>query len=107
MPQATKTNGVAEKQPALPALTEEASPAAMDEHPAWQMVSRIPASLSVAVPVRGLRVARLLALEAGQVVASNWATTEDVPLAAGNIRLAWGEFEIANQRLALRITRIA
>ena len=42
----------------------------------------LPVELDVAVPVREFRVRNLLALEAGQVIETQWAHGEDVPLAA-------------------------
>jgi flagellar motor switch/type III secretory pathway protein FliN len=91
----------------LPGSIGDAELSAMEGHAAWPMLARVPAVLSVAVPLRGFTVKKLLGLQSGQTVPSTWATTEDVPLAAGEIRLATGEFEIANQHLAIRITSLA
>ena len=32
---------------------------------------------------------------------------DDLPLAAGEVRLAWSEFEVVENRLAVRVTRLA
>jgi hypothetical protein len=45
-------------------------------------VARLPVELDVAVPVREFRVRNLLALEPGQVIETQWAHGEDMPLAA-------------------------
>jgi flagellar motor switch protein FliN/FliY len=63
--------------------------------------------LEVAVPAREFRVRNLLALEQGQVIETQWAHGEDLPLSAGNVQLAWSEFEVVDAQLAVRVTRLA
>lgn len=70
------------------------------------VVVRIPIEVDVAVPVRNFRVRNLLALEQGHVVESLWLPGEDLPLAAPGAQLAWTEFEVVDQKLAVRITRL-
>ena len=70
-------------------------------------VAQLPVELDVAVPVRDFRVRHLLALAPGQLIESKWGHGEDVPLAAGNTQLAWSEFEVAETRLMVRVTRLA
>ncbi|MDR3723798.1 MAG: FliM/FliN family flagellar motor C-terminal domain-containing protein [Terracidiphilus sp.] len=71
------------------------------------VVALLPIEVDVAVPVRNFRVHDLLALEEGQVIETMWHSGEDVPLAAGNVQLAWSEFEVIETDLAVRITRLA
>ena len=70
-------------------------------------VALLPVELDVAIPVREFRVRNLLALEPGQVIESQWGSGEDVPLAAGDVQLAWSEFEVIDTQLAVRVTRLA
>jgi flagellar motor switch/type III secretory pathway protein FliN len=70
-------------------------------------VARLPVELDVAVPVREFRVRNLLTLEPGQVIETQWAHGEDLPLAAGEVQLAWSEFEVMDSQLAVRVTRLA
>ncbi len=70
------------------------------------LVARLPVELDVAVPVRDFRVRNLLALEPGQVIESQWGHGDDVPLAAGDVQLAWSEFEVVDTQLAVRVTRL-
>jgi flagellar motor switch/type III secretory pathway protein FliN len=70
-------------------------------------VARLPVQLDVAIPVRGFRVRNLLALEAGQVIESQWSNGDDLPLASGEVQLAWSEFEVIDTQLAVRVTRLA
>lgn len=69
-------------------------------------VKRLPVELDVAVPVEEFRVRHLLALEPGKVISSQWSYGDDVPLAAGAVQLAWSEFEVIDNQLAVRITRL-
>jgi flagellar motor switch protein FliM len=69
--------------------------------------ARLPVELDVSVPVREFRVRNLLALEAGQVIETQWVQGSDMPLAAGDVQLAWSEFEVVDSQLAVRVTRLA
>ena len=70
-------------------------------------VSRLPVEVDVAVPIRKFRVRNLLTLSEGSVIASQWVQGDDLPLSAPGAQLAWTEFEVIDQRLAVRITRLA
>jgi flagellar motor switch/type III secretory pathway protein FliN len=70
-------------------------------------VARLPVELEVAIPVRDFRVRNLLALEPGVLVESQWASGDDLPLGAGDVQLAWSEFEVIETQLGVRITRLA
>jgi flagellar motor switch/type III secretory pathway protein FliN len=67
---------------------------------------RIPVEIDVLIPVREFRVSNLLSLEAGHVIASGWPQGEDLPLGARCAQLAWTEFEVIEEKLAVRITRL-
>jgi flagellar motor switch protein FliN len=67
----------------------------------------LPLQLDVTVPIPSFRVADLLALEKGSVLESRWSHVEDVPVWCGGAQLAWTEFEVVNQKLAVRVTRIS
>jgi flagellar motor switch/type III secretory pathway protein FliN len=69
-------------------------------------VAQLPVELDVVVPVRDFRVRNLLALQPDQVIESQWANGDDLPLASGAVRLAWGEFEVIDNQLAVRVTRL-
>jgi hypothetical protein len=74
---------------------------------AESVVGRLPVELEVSVPVHDFRVRNLLALEPGALVGSQWSHGDDLPLSAGDVHLAWTEFEVVVNILAARITRIA
>lgn len=69
-------------------------------------VARLPVEVDVVIPVREFRVRHLLTLEPGELIESQWGYGEDVPLAAGDVQLAWSEFEVLDNQIAVRITRL-
>jgi flagellar motor switch/type III secretory pathway protein FliN len=70
-------------------------------------LERMPVSLGVSIPVRGFRVRTLLAMHTGELIETQWVNGEDLPLASGDLQLAWCEFEVVDTRLAVRVTRLA
>ncbi len=70
-------------------------------------IKRIPVEIDVSIPIRRFRVRDVLALKEGQVIATRWLEGEDMPLAAHGTQLAWTEIEVIDQKLAVRITRLA
>jgi flagellar motor switch protein FliN/FliY len=70
-------------------------------------IPRLPVALGVTIPVREFRMRQLLALTPGQVIETKWSHGDDLPLAAGDVQLAWGEFEVIETQLAVRVTRLA
>ncbi|HEY5056800.1 MAG TPA: FliM/FliN family flagellar motor C-terminal domain-containing protein [Acidobacteriaceae bacterium] len=79
---------------------------AMETHPAWATISSFPTLLTVGVPLHQLRVRDLLALQAGQIIGTSWNISDDVPLSLGSVQLAWGEFDVQNGSIALRLTHL-
>jgi flagellar motor switch protein FliM len=78
-----------------------------DSNPLSAPVARLPVELEVSIPVGEFRVRNLLALGLGQVIETQWAHDEDMPLGSGDVQLAWSEFEVVDSLLAVRITRVA
>jgi flagellar motor switch protein FliN/FliY len=71
------------------------------------LLERMPVDVRVAIPVRDFRVQNLLALQSGELIATQWANGDDLPLLSGEVQLAWSEFEVVDTRLAVRVTRLA
>lgn len=63
--------------------------------------------LDVTIPVPKFRVQDLLALEKGAVLDTRWLHTDDVPVWCGGAQLVWTEFEVVEQKIAVRVTRLA
>jgi len=60
--------------------------------------AQLPVELDVAISVKEFRVCNLLALSVGQVIKTEWAHGDDLPLAAGAAQLAWSEFEVVDDK---------
>jgi flagellar motor switch protein FliN/FliY len=80
---------------------------AREESTLSPLVGRLPVELEVSVPVRNFRVRALLSLEKEKVIETQWGHGDDLPLSAGDVQLAWSEFEVIETRLAVRVTRVA
>lgn len=78
----------------------------IEEHSAWEMLSQIKMTLRAGVSLERFRVRDLLTLAEGQVFETSSPDTEDVPIRIGNVQLGWGEFEVVEQQMALRVTRL-
>ncbi len=79
----------------------------MEQHEAWPILSRLSVLLVVHVHLDKMKVRDLLQLKPQQILTSSWSSTGDVPLAIGEVRLAWSEFEVMGQRIGVRITQLA
>ena len=94
---------------ASPAQTAKAASSAMariEQHPQWPVLARLPMRMSVSVKLPNFRVRNLLALRPDQTISSSWPSTEDVALELGSVHVFWCEFEVVEQRLAVRLTRL-
>jgi hypothetical protein len=102
-PDATGSNEIPVGNALLPAIP---NPEEGNSVPPSGPFALLPVELDVSVPVRDFRVRNLLALVPGQLIESQWVNGADVPLASGEVRLAWSEFEVIDTRLAVRVTRL-
>lgn len=80
--------------------------ARIEEHPSWSVLARLPVTLTAGILLNRFKVRDLLNLREGQVFGSRSRDTEDVPLRVGQVQLGWSEFEVVEQRLSLRLTRL-
>jgi len=72
----------------------------------WPMLQQVPVPMTVKIPLPGISLRELGALAVGEVIASEWPASEEVPLYASNVALSWGEFEVVNGAIAIRLTRL-
>ena len=77
----------------------------IEEHPHWETMSQLRVTMRADVGLR-FKVRDLLALKEGQVFESLSPATDDVPVKVGQTQLGWSEFEVQQQRMALRLTRL-
>ncbi len=78
----------------------------IEEHPSWMTLEHLEVKIQVGVALKHFRVRELLALRIGQVFESYSPAVEGVPVRIGELQLGWSEFEVLDQRLALRLTRL-
>ena len=64
----------------------------------------LPCMLTLDVPVPEFTVGDLMTLRVGSIVATGCNQTSDVPLRVNQLLIGWTEFEVIDDRLAVRIT---
>jgi hypothetical protein len=89
------------------AAAAASGPFVRDDRDQWSSVAALPTPIMVAVPLPGFRIRDMLALRPGSIVASAWRGDREVPLSAGHVEFAWVEFEVTDEALSARITRLA
>jgi len=89
------------------ALARELDPEPAERSAAWAQVLYLPCQLSVDLPLPKYRVADVLCLQPGSIVTTQWRVGADVPLQVNGELVAWGEFEVIENRLVLRLTELA
>lgn len=78
----------------------------LEAEPRWAAVLGLPCDLTVDVPLPGFRVGDLTKLAPRMVIDSHWQVGEDVPVRVNGQLVAWGEFEVVSNRLAVRLTEL-
>lgn len=78
----------------------------IEEHSAWPVLSRLAVTITAEIPLSRFKVRDLLGLSEGQVFESVISDTDDVPLRVGDVQLGWTEFEVVEQKIAVRLTRL-
>jgi flagellar motor switch/type III secretory pathway protein FliN len=87
--------------------TPVADPLAGPSADRWQRLEALPCLLTIEISVPGFTVADLVQLVRGRVIASGWTVGQDVPLRINGELIAWSEFEVVRNRLAVRLTELA
>jgi flagellar motor switch protein FliN len=72
----------------------------------WAHALLLLCKLSVDLPLQGFTVSDMLRLQPGAVVSALLRVGTDVPLRVNGTLLAHGEFEVAGEQLAIRLTEL-
>ena len=72
----------------------------------WPMLMQVSVQMKVKIPLPGISLRELTTLRVGEVIVSEWPASEEVPLYASNVALSWGEFEVVDGAIAVRLTRL-
>jgi flagellar motor switch/type III secretory pathway protein FliN len=78
----------------------------IEEHPCWGTLAQLRVVLRASVVLERFRVRDLLEMKVGQVFESSSLATDDVPVKIGQVQLGWSEFEVLEQKMAFRLTRL-
>jgi len=73
----------------------------------WLRLEPLPCLLAIEISMPGFTVGDLVQLERGRIIASRWTVGQDVPLRVNGVLIAWSEFEVVENRLAVRLTELA
>ena len=72
----------------------------------WARMQNMACNLTVELSVPGFRVQDLLQMQKQSVIDTHWLVGNDVPLRMNGELLAWCEFEVIENRLAVRLTEL-
>jgi flagellar motor switch/type III secretory pathway protein FliN len=97
MPEAATQAAVATPQPAP----------VKDDELRWKQVMGLACDVAVEIPVPEFTVKKLLKMETKMVVESKWVTSANLPLKVNGELIAWCEFEVLGNKLAVRLTELA
>lgn len=73
----------------------------------WARVEPLPCQLTVEISVPSFTVSDLVHLARGRIITTRWTVGQDVPLRVNGELVAWSEFEVVQNRLAVRLTELA
>jgi flagellar motor switch/type III secretory pathway protein FliN len=90
---------------AIVATVKEAANGITDD--LWSEAGWLKCTLTVDLRLRRFTVRDLLQLEAGAIVETENVNGADVPVQVNTRLIAWAEFEVVAQRIAVRLTELA
>jgi len=94
------------EQQATPTENATKPPAPSPVPDIWAGVQGLPCTLSVSLPIGGITVGDLLRLEVNSIVDSRQGAEAPLPVWVNGVMVASSEFDVAGERLAIRITEL-
>ncbi len=85
-------------------LAESSVEHSAGEDAAWAHVKRLLCQISVELPVPHFTVRKLLDLAPGVVLDTYMEEGSHLPVTVNGQRIAWGEFDVLDESLAIRLT---
>jgi flagellar motor switch protein FliN/FliY len=79
----------------------------LSEDEKWSYVKGLTCRLSVEVPIPGLTVGKLLDLTPGLILDTQYDEGSHIPVLVNGEMIAWGEFDVVEESLAIRLTELA
>ena len=74
--------------------------------PAWNHVKELLCRLSVEIPIQRFTVRQLLELAPGAILDTHYDEGSHVPVVVNGQLIAWGEFDVVEETLAIRLTEL-
>jgi flagellar motor switch/type III secretory pathway protein FliN len=87
-------------------IPEPKSTALPAEHDPFAAFQHIPTAVTVEIAVVGLTVRDLFRLEIGSIVTTAQPSGANVPVHAARALVAWGEFQVFSDKLAVRLAEL-
>jgi flagellar motor switch/type III secretory pathway protein FliN len=85
---------------------ELASVRSTDEETAWTLVKGLLCQLSVQVNIPHFTVRMLLDLAPGDILDTHYEEASHLPVIVNGQMIAWGEFDVVDETLAVRLTEL-
>jgi len=95
-----------EQQPTTSTETAIKRPTPTPVPDIWAGVQGLPCTLTVSLPISGITVCDLLHLEVNSIVDSQQGAEAPLPVWVNGVMVASSEFDVAGERLAIRITEL-
>jgi flagellar motor switch/type III secretory pathway protein FliN len=89
-----------------PNQTESSVDRSSGEEAAWAHVKGLPCRLTVEVPIPQFTVRKLLDLAPGVILDTYYEEGSHVPVVVNGQMIAWGEFDVVDEILAIRLTEL-
>ncbi len=73
----------------------------------WAEALCLPCRATAEISIQGFTVGQLLALKVNSIVSTGQEEGSEIPVLVNGQVIGWGEFEVAGQRLAVRLVELA
>jgi flagellar motor switch/type III secretory pathway protein FliN len=99
--------GTYAQMPEAAIAVKPTNPSVAADDAVWERAMDLPCQLAVDVPLPQFKISDWLRLQRESVIDSHCPVSADVPLRANGVLIAWTEFEVVGDRLAVRVTELA
>ena len=89
-----------------PSRTETLVDQSPGSEAAWNHVKGLLCTLSVEIPIQHFNVRQLLDLAPGAILDTHYEEGSHVPVIVNGQLIAWGEFDVVEEILAIRLTEL-
>jgi len=89
------------------ALTVPNLPASAPSDPIWEEAGWLPGKLSVEIPVSSFTLGDLLSLKVNSLVDARTKGDADVPITVNGACIGFAKFDMARDRVAVRLSELA